>query len=102
MATAFITLSFCMWFAEQRKGTIFILDSMMPVLGLRLTEYTCPSFWLNFWMMAFSVAMTISGFFWGAADGSALMVVMALQAMSSMVNIRFIIVLFFLFLGCLF
>jgi hypothetical protein len=42
-------------------------------------------------MMAFSVKMTLSGFFLGAADESALMVVMALQAMSSMTIIRFII-----------
>jgi hypothetical protein len=36
--------------------------------------------------------MTVSGFFWGAADGSALMVVKALQAMSNMIIIRFIVV----------
>ena len=48
-----------MWFAEQWNGTIFMLDSMMPVLGLRLTEYTCPSFRPNFWMMVFSVKMTV-------------------------------------------
>jgi hypothetical protein len=37
------------------------------------------------------ILMTFSGFFWGAAAvGSALAVVMALQAMSSMIIIRFI------------
>jgi hypothetical protein len=49
--------------AEQRKGTIFQLDSMILVLGLRLTEYTCPSFKPNLAMMAFRVAITVSGFF---------------------------------------
>jgi hypothetical protein len=40
-------------------------------------------------MMAFSVAMTVSGFL-GGAVGSALMVLKALQAMSNIIIIRFI------------
>ena len=90
MLTAFRTLSFFMALVGQEKGTIFVLDSMMPVFGLRLTENICPSFMPNFWIMAFSVKMTFVAFFCGVAVESALAVVMALQAISSMISIRFI------------